>query len=289
MYFEYLLDTSLYHVEQQARDYRSTEYQPPPLPYEYLADKNINPTMSNVLLRSLQTFYRVLLQDLSAAGSTGNRDAEREVRSELLFFERLCEEEIVKRAKAAQHAAQNTRTKDLQQKNEGASHHDPAQRTIREAYATAAYLVSQAQDGTKSSSLIFSKTREKPQTLKDKMPTENSTPRLELLAALITARSAKLLKEALGIDKIYCCTDSQITLQRIQNGPSHYKQWVGHRIKEILTHTSDCHWFFIPIEKIPVTLQAEALTYTPSSTMTFGLQDVDIKDQPTKRSKRCRS
>ena len=129
----------------------------------------------------------------------------------------------------------------------------------REAYATAAYLVSHTSDGSKTSSLIFSKTRVKPLVFEDKTATEHSIPRLELLAALITARTAKLMKETLKTDKISCFTDSQITLSQIHKGPAHYKQWVGHRIKEILTHTADTQWFFVPTHENPSDIASQGV------------------------------
>ncbi len=67
---------------------------------------------------------------------------------------------------------------------------------------------------------------------------ESSIPRIELLAALITAR--------MDVQEIYCFIDSTITLACLKNRPANYKQCVAHRIKEILSHTQSQQWFFIP-------------------------------------------
>ncbi len=113
------------------------------------------------------------------------------------------------------------------------------------AHATAAYLVSEISDKETHSILIFSKTRVRPLNM------ESSIPRLQLLAALITARVAKYLRGALHVQDIYCFTDSTITLAHIKNGLANYKQWVEHRIKEILLNTQSKQWFFIPTAQNP--------------------------------------
>jgi hypothetical protein len=88
--------------------------------------------------------------------------------------------------------------------------------------------------------------------------------RLELLAALITARALKFVQEAilprLEIAHSYCFTDSLINLWRIKNGPDKYKVWVGGRIKEILSTTKQEDWYHCPGTLNPADLPSRGLT-----------------------------
>ena len=108
------------------------------------------------------------------------------------------------------------------------------------AYATAIYLVTSNTKGDLTSNLVFSKTRVKPLDMSDK-----EIPRLELLAALITARAGQFVKDALKVKDIYYFTDSLITLHRINHDFGTYKMWVGNRVKEIQDLSNKTDWFYV--------------------------------------------
>lgn len=110
------------------------------------------------------------------------------------------------------------------------------------AYGAAAYVVTTTDEGTVSSSLVFSKSRSAP--LKAKL----SIARLELLGALCAARIGQFVANAMKIpsSKCYFFTDSLLNLWRIQQGPNKWRQWVGNRIKAILANAPKNQWHFCP-------------------------------------------
>ena len=132
------------------------------------------------------------------------------------------------------------------------------------AFATAIYVKGTYNDGTSSSNLVISKTRVTPMTMLKNEKTFETIVRLELLAALITARALKFVQEAilprLEIAHSYCFTDSLINLWRIKNGPDKYKVWVGGRIKEILSTTKQEDWYHCPGTLNPADLPSRGLT-----------------------------
>ena len=132
------------------------------------------------------------------------------------------------------------------------------------AFATAIYVKGTYKDGTSTSKLVISKTRVTPMTMMKNEKTFETIVRLELLAALITARALKFVQEAilprLEIANSYCFTDSLINLWRIKNGPDKYKVWVGGRIKEILSTTKMEDWFHCPGTLNPADLPSRGLT-----------------------------
>ena len=61
-------------------------------------------------------------------------------------------------------------------------------------------------------------------------------PRLELLGALVCARLVDYIKMALHLSnntKVYCYTDSQVTLAWIKGDPGKLQTFVGNRVSEI--------------------------------------------------------
>jgi len=107
-----------------------------------------------------------------------------------------------------------------------------------EAYTTAIYVVGRYKDGTATSELVLAKSR----VALIKMVDENlqqTIPRLELLAAVITARAVTHVPSALEkktrVENVYRFTDSMINLHQIRNGPDTYKVWVGSKVNEILS------------------------------------------------------
>jgi len=114
------------------------------------------------------------------------------------------------------------------------------------AYATCIYLVGTHADGSFSRNIVLSKSRIAPKKMVETTEETFSIVRLELLAALITARAVTYVKKAFEnkyeIQETHCFTDSLINLCRIKNGPAKYKLWVANRLEEILTHTKAEQW-----------------------------------------------
>ena len=132
------------------------------------------------------------------------------------------------------------------------------------AYASAVYIVGTYPDGTGSAELVFSKTRVAPIKNIGGKHQKETIVRLELLAALITARAVKYVAEALKskitIDDIFCFTDSMINLHRIRRGPEKFKIWVSNRIEEILSLTTQNQWNFCPGIQNPADLPSRGLS-----------------------------
>ena len=86
------------------------------------------------------------------------------------------------------------------------------------AYATAIYIRVVPKEGKASTSLVMSKTRVAPVR-------KISLPRLELMAAVITARLCIYVKDAIDcpISRIVCWTDNSSTLHWIRGSASQQK------------------------------------------------------------------
>ncbi|XP_050293840.1 uncharacterized protein LOC126734311 [Anthonomus grandis grandis] len=114
------------------------------------------------------------------------------------------------------------------------------------AYGGCVYIVSSTEDGVVSSNLLLSKSRIAPiKTI--------SLPRLELCAALLTAKLVDKVKESikLNIDKCYYLTDSTIALCWIKGCPSRWKTFVANRVTKIQALTSSIDWFHVRSEENP--------------------------------------
>ena len=96
------------------------------------------------------------------------------------------------------------------------------------AYATAIYIRVVPKEGKASTSLVMSKTRVAPVR-------KISLPRLELMAAVITARLCIYVKDAVDcpISRIVCWTDNSSTLHWIRGSASQWKPFVANRVIEI--------------------------------------------------------
>ena len=105
------------------------------------------------------------------------------------------------------------------------------------AYYAVVYLCAETEDGY-TTSLAASKSRVAPLT-------PMTTPRLELIAALILVSLISTVKEALSpvinIEKIFCWTDN-ITVYYWMQLNRQYKQFVQNRIDEILKLTDANNW-----------------------------------------------
>ncbi len=132
------------------------------------------------------------------------------------------------------------------------------------AYATAIYLVGMHADGSKSSHLALAKTRVAPMKMAQCAGEYQTIVRLELLAALITARAAahvkKGIENATEVTGVHFFTDSLINLCRIRKGPSKYRLWVANRIEDILKLSSPKDWHHCPGVMNPADLPSRGLT-----------------------------
>jgi predicted DNA-binding protein len=88
---------------------------------------------------------------------------------------------------------------------------------FKQAYALVIYIVATHNDGSKMSHLAFAKTRVAPLKMVQLGENQQTIVRLELLAALITARSACYVQEAIErtvkVTKITFFTDSLISVE----------------------------------------------------------------------------
>ena len=153
------------------------------------------------------------------------------------------------------------------------------------AYATCVYLVGTHEDGTFSKNLVISKSRIAPKKMVEKEEEVFSIVRLELLAALITARAVTYVKKAFEntkyeIQETHCFTDSLINLCRIKNGPAKYKLWVANRLAEILTHTKSEQWRHCAGPQNPADLPSRGIgaEELKNSTMWWNGPDFITKD-----------
>lgn len=122
-------------------------------------------------------------------------------------------------------------------------------------YASAFYLRFFHEDGKVSTSLVMSKTRVAPVrkiTLK----------RLELMAAVITARLCSYVKGAIDcpINRIVCWTDNSSTLHWIRGAASPWKPFVANRVTEIQSLLDPSVWWYCPGPQNPANLPTRGLS-----------------------------
>ncbi|XP_042891950.1 uncharacterized protein LOC122266306 [Penaeus japonicus] len=96
-------------------------------------------------------------------------------------------------------------------------------------YGSCVYLRAPQSDGSFKVNLVIARARIAP--IK-----KVTLPRLELLGALMSARLVKFVKSALNLDenvKIFCWTDSKVTLHWIKGNANNWKVFVSNRVAEI--------------------------------------------------------
>ena len=105
------------------------------------------------------------------------------------------------------------------------------------AYATAVYLRVVPEDGKACNSLEMSETLVPPVR-------KISLPRLELMAAVITARLFSYVKYAIDchINRIVCWTDNFLTLNWMRGSATRWKPFVGNRAIEIQSFSDPSVW-----------------------------------------------
>ena len=111
-------------------------------------------------------------------------------------------------------------------------------------YATVVYLVSDHPAGERDARLVFGKARAAPVKV-----APWSTPKCELMGALLSVRACLWIKETLGISNVHYFSDSQITLHRINKNPAIYTVWCANRLIEIRKHSKPEDWHFVTGEE----------------------------------------
>ena len=123
------------------------------------------------------------------------------------------------------------------------------------AYATAIYIRVVPKEGEASTRLVMSKTRVAPVR-------KTSLPRLELMAAVITARLCIYVKDAIDcpISRIVCWTDNSSTLHWIRGSASQWKPFVANRVMEIQSLLDPSVWRHCPGPHNPADLPSRGLS-----------------------------
>ncbi|XP_015772515.1 PREDICTED: uncharacterized protein LOC107350789 [Acropora digitifera] len=114
------------------------------------------------------------------------------------------------------------------------------------AYGSAVYLCAEDREGNRVSNLVMAKSRVAPAK-------QVTLPRLELLAAFITAKLINYVMEALQImtDAVYAWSDSQIALAWIKGPSSRWKVFVANRVQDIQQRVAPSQWRFCPGNQNP--------------------------------------
>ena len=117
------------------------------------------------------------------------------------------------------------------------------------AYGRAVYICAEDKDGNRISNLVIAKSRVAPVK-------RISLPRLELLAAYITAKLLDYVIQALriAVDAVYGWSDSQITLAWIRRPSSKWKVFVANRVQDIHQRVAPSLWRFCPGSQNPADL-----------------------------------
>ena len=123
------------------------------------------------------------------------------------------------------------------------------------AYASAVYLRAVSSDGHICTRLVMSKSRIAPVK-------RVTLPRLELMAAVITARLCTYVRNALDckIGRIVCWTDNSSTLHWIRGSPSRWKPFVANRVTEIQALLDPSVWRYCPGPENPADLPTRGMS-----------------------------
>ena len=109
--------------------------------------------------------------------------------------------------------------------------------------------------GVISSQLVMSKTKVTP-----KRPV--TVPRLELIAAVMSARASRFLRDELDINdlKEYFWTDSKVVLGYLRNESKRFHVFVANRIQQVRVASSPDQWRYIRSEENPADLASRGLS-----------------------------
>ncbi|KRY91134.1 hypothetical protein T4D_15922 [Trichinella pseudospiralis] len=89
-----------------------------------------------------------------------------------------------------------------------------------------------------------------------------STPRLELMAALLCARLVCYVRKelALNVEACHCWSDSKVALGWINGDANRWKPFVANRVREIQALTPSLWWRYVPTEDNPADLASRGCT-----------------------------
>lgn len=123
------------------------------------------------------------------------------------------------------------------------------------AYGACVYLKSVDHAGNVSVQLYCAKSRVAPSK-----PTL-TIPRLELLAALLAARLASAVRDALRrpVSACHFWTDSSVVLAWLATDPSRLKVWVANRVRYVNELTGSSSWRHVPSEQNPADLASRGV------------------------------
>ena len=123
------------------------------------------------------------------------------------------------------------------------------------AYGSAVYICAEDGDGNRVSNSVMAKSRVAPMK-------RVTLPRLELLAAFITAKLLSYVIQALQItiDAVYAWSDSQIALAWIRKPSSSWKVFVANRVQEIQQRVAPSQWRFCPGNQNPADLVTRGIS-----------------------------
>lgn len=111
----------------------------------------------------------------------------------------------------------------------------------QKGYGACVYLVCIYNTGLRKSSLVISRARVAPLKIQ-------TLPKLELLAALLCARLIKFVRLSLKLPsdtKLFCWTDSRVTLTWIKGEPHRWKTFIANRVMQIHELTDPATWRFV--------------------------------------------
>ena len=121
-------------------------------------------------------------------------------------------------------------------------------------YGACSYLRSVCSDGVVYCNLNMGKSRVAP--IK-----RISIPRLELVAAVLSARLSNLIKNELDltIDEEYYWTDATVVLRYINNSSSRFEMFIANRVELLHTLTSVTQWRYVPTNENPADLSSRGI------------------------------
>ena len=125
----------------------------------------------------------------------------------------------------------------------------------QKAYGSAVYLYAEDEDQNRVSNLVMAKSRVAPMK-------RMTLPRLELLAAFITAKLLHYVVQALriSVDSVYAWSDSQIALTWIRRPSARWKVFVANRVEEIQQKVPPSQWRFCPGSQTPAALVTRGIS-----------------------------